>query len=665
MPIHTLLESGSLQAGKLEIKLVSTPSTFEKAALCLDWLKNQHPDLELAPTVYFQDSTAFWSELAKNADDLYLNVNPAMQWQVALACLRLPKTTLCLASDHTHCYLWKLTDDIQKCSETELPNIGLENLVELSEDISLDIRPSERNNRLSREVAECLDTLKSDEKKFLLKLPDKNNHVHQRINERLIWVDERKGRLRLLLDMTEDKDNGDLLEDFRLINAVFPPLYYEITIASYNTKIIKRAEVEGLDCIRVTRNKKWHGEISDWVKGHRTVKPKSVVPEKSRANLSMFDLSGSIGKSPLFVCMGDNIEPTIKAILSHTEADSVGLFYDKASARIDSLATKLALFGKFKYKKKITLLPTDHKGHGMLEKISEIAPKCKTFSVNVTPGTKLQTVALASAARNHAGPDNTFSIYRNNASGTETIRRVVDSQDCAEVASPDMEDLLDCLIADFKHAGREVETETERILSLDLWDKILSDISENKIHPFDSFENFQVINESYPLEIMPDSMTVKSGNDTTFQLNENFFGKDGGGTWWEAVVAHAIKKALGAEVYMQLEWAWPGRPNSKGVHYAEIDVVTTCRKHILAISCKTMKQGADIAAYAIKSETSNRFGRFAIPLLALPHEEIMGENIAGQEKDGVTVLTPSLLTDADNLKKTVESVIISRSTTLI
>ena len=131
---------------------------------------------------------------------------------------------------------------------------------------------------------------------------------------------------------------------------------------------------------------------------------------------------------------------------------------------------------------------------------------------------------------------------------------------------------------------------------------------------------------------------------------------NGGGFWWEAVVADAFKRHLEAEVYGQLAWKTPeGKDGKTSDRLTEIDVAAAYGNHKLMVSCKAGRSfSLHLDVFAIKSEAVHRFGRFTLPFLAVPYESGQKEGRQSGLQPGIIIggamiLTPSILVDREKL----------------
>jgi len=149
----------------------------------------------------------------------------------------------------------------------------------------------------------------------------------------------------------------------------------------------------------------------------------------------------------------------------------------------------------------------------------------------------------------------------------------------------------------------------------------------------------------------------------TYKLHNDFLDPKKAGIWWEAVVAYTLRHSLKRDVIWSATWDWTHN-NKKKSHFTEIDAVFRFNDSICAVSCKVgVKLGLkDVTKYEIKSEAEKRFGRFALPFVAIPFDKYQGKRYSGIIEDDVMYLTPSLMINDAKLKKTIDDFARSKST---
>lgn len=628
-PIKTLLKIPELKDKEIDVLLIHTVRTKEIGGKCKEWLsrkkiKNRFPKANILSPILFESSKAFVEKMAGDSGIIYFNTNPGMNWEVSFLSLYLPENTICFSSDTKWLYKWNLLKDISLREKIKLDNIELESYLSLSPDIKIKTNKY-INNSLSKKVKQYLKKFKRIKSFEGINKIGISDNLLQIINTRLIWVRERNGILHLLFDLhTDKKENEGLLNNFRFITSIFDSINYAVTIVSDRDSIINRAKVECVDSINTDRIK-WNTKIENWISGKREVKPKEMVPtDASPENITAEDLKN---KQLLCVCLGDNIETTLKAILSH-DLD-VALFYDAKSPRIRYLADKLITISPFE--KKIYLIPTDHRGTGILDTVDKLVQKGNTCIFNITPGTKMQTVELTAAARKNNLVSNVYSIDK------ECIKSLTNSEDVLAVKSPEIIELINCHIAPFEYDKKMINKHNNPF-KLKLWSKLLKKLADGDIKPYGNILELKYRDGQKVFKSKNDKVELE---DKEYLIDKVFFTQ--AGSWWEAVVAKAVS-TLNTEVYWQVIWS------NEGVKFSELDVVSRFKEHIIVISCKTKPQDIEIVAHLVKSESSKRFGRFAMPFVAVPYDKVNGKNIGGNSVEGVKILTPSLLNNKTKLE---------------
>lgn len=638
-PINAFLKT--LQ-GAVEIILIHTKQTETVAESCEKWFKEEYP-AHVITLKLFSKERQFVEDICKDTEEICFNANPGMNWEIAFMSLYLPEHTKCLASDNEFMYLWNLMNDISTADKNELADLGLETYLNLSEDIRVKATSSPKNT-LHPLLAGLVNS-KSFAVSF--KKPDKKRAPIQYLNERLIWINEYKGRLHLFFDFMsrpEDpsKKKKKIIKDhnrYRLVTTVFDPINYEVTIVSNREDIIKRAGIDGYKHIDALKNSDtWQKMLKKQIENSFTVKPKNVIPFKSAA-IPIEGNHGSIGAKPLAVMFGDNVDPTLQAIHSHVPAqcDTAVIFYDKASPKICCLAERMQQV-LLEQGINAVFLPTDHRGCSIIDSMKLIN---KDFIFNITPGTKMHTVVLTVTARKRNAIDRVYSINKSQ------IEPLVGGNSLP-VIPPAMDEILKCQFAGHSPLSNKISNEA-------LWDVILSGLNSNSIK-----SDANIFNPLYVESRFRISGNAVEFQGKTYELDPLCL-KSGEGFWWEDVVARAIHKTLNIMPYTQVKWNWQGE-NRNGAFLSELDVVFPYNTKVVVISCKTGQDQLALNAYLVKSEAIKRFGRLSVlPFVALPHNK--EHNKEFEPINGVGILSPSILANKDKLETSINSLASALSTT--
>lgn len=642
MPINTLIRSRIVEANNTTVTLLHTDNKKiqECYNICKKWLKKNFGSLQINNYTFDQNEN-FYSILLQDNEAIYFNVNGGMNWEVALLSLFLPDHTRCMYSDSNNLYTWNISEDIKTATPHKLQNIGLDSYNALSPLVSINEHNS-LSKTLSNNVRGVLERIGIN-LAYSIEHKGIEKQILELINKRLVWAREKNGSLYLLFDLqnTDDVDNRKLTDCFRIITAALDPINFNITILTDKKHVRKRAQIEGVNSISINQYGQWEKKVEKWVKNDLKIKPKMVMPNEllntAHYNLTNRNEGTTKIKAALLVCLGDNIETTIKAIHYHP-AERIYLFFDNTSERIKFFAQSIK---RTLNSKEIILIATDHKGSDIFSNIERLACGLSDIQVNITPGVKSESVVMARAAKKIGRKEQVFSIFRTEEeTNGEKVSSILNPKISFSVCSPKINDLISCHMAPLKAKADPLESI--------FWSKILKNIANGKITPSGHILNLMITDESKKAVIVKErrngSRTVLFKiNNKRYNINNKFFDKKKGGIWWEAVVCKAIRDNLTEDVFWEVTWDWVPSSSITDVFFTELDVVFSWNGQIGAISCKTGKEGVqDETRYLIKSEAYKRFGRFTLAMVAVPYDK----GLTGKIENGVLYLTPSVLNNS-------------------
>ena len=680
-PINTLLNNiirdEGIETGAIEIILLYTTdirSIKTIADKCEEWLKERFQGITVSLISFSTDDKNSIARLCANKTRAYFNTNPGYNWEVAFICLHLPARTVCFSSDTENLYTWYLADDVGKCKAQPLEHLGIASynglsrdiLIEESDGLKTSLRPDILKVLSDKGLSTSFTVLFNN---IINTYPD----IIDIINERLVCAREYHGSLYLLFDLAarSGERTKDRTNIFRILTAVFNPVNYFVTIITNDAWwTYERAIAEGVYCIDMSRrNNGWKDELAQWVSGAKHEKLKSLLPRSLEKQVAVNvkeqeDTGAVINENPtLIVCLGDNIETTIKAINSHA-AGKVYLFYDATSKRIAYLANRIK---NTLMSIDICTIPTDHRGKGMIENIDNILRTNRSPVFNITPGVKTESVAMSVAARRKGVTDAIFSIHDRE----EKIVQLTDSSRAFPVRNS-VADIIKCNIVPF---DKDQEERKKGIMEEEFWRLLLDGIAKGNIRPFGFFEGIKFRNADGSWARAKIEQGSSPGNkevefvleDQTIQstLPEEFLdSEESGGLWWEAVVTKAIHDFIDKDIYWGAIWGWANTKKTfvkSGVvdepAYSELDIVFSYKNQAAVISCKAgqgKNETLQVSAYLAKSEATKRFGRFALPFVAIPYEERDGKLVGGEVIGEAMVLTPSILADKATLISHIE-----------
>lgn len=638
-PIYSYLKH--YREFEYEVLLIHTKATYDVALLCKSVLNDM--GVPAALKLFSQTADDFRKLLLTNCTgECIFNLNPGMNWQIALSSLLLPESIAVFASDANKLYAWKLGEDVAACEEIALRNIGMHVYQQLNPFIQIEETDGE-NVYLSHSVKNGLSK-SSKSKGFSIVMNDKRFQqcpdITTWINESLVWVREQRGYLHLLFDLDAMHHRGPNLCEiqplnmFRLITSVFDPLNYSVTIITDDKHLLERASVEGIPSILA-------GDIKKWRTKAKESNPKGTLSDKACSRNIKIDIRETKGKT-LFVCLGDNVEPTLTAIFSFMAMSGdvsqrhIVLFYDEYSSRICFIAKNVEHLVKLRGYS-IALVGTDHRGKDIISYVASLNEQESFF--NITPGTKMQTVALSVAARKISRGNRVFSI-----DGKDT--RLVLESTTFPLQTPSVEDVITCLIPPQK------DDTMPDTAGDGLWENILDCLCKGKLTI--GIKGSLVDNKQHAAFETIDQKKVKSiitGQEFSVNSGESLKG----GFWWEETAAFALREKLGVKTRVNVKWDW----FDTSMQYSELDIVFNYLGRICVVSCKTKKRALEQDAIVVRSESDKRFGRFSIAFLAIPWEDSADRNICG-----VKILSPQMLSDRERLISSISDFITEKRTSL-
>ncbi|RMG00266.1 MAG: hypothetical protein D6726_11535 [Nitrospirae bacterium] len=651
MPLYQYLKGNpDLRA---DATLVCTEGSRDVAGVSEEFFRKEFGERVSVDVVSYD---RFMTDLKAGAvqSDGVINLSPGMNWQVSEVVLNLPEGFQCVNLDYRYIYRYPLDTGIEDADRMEMRyDLGFENYNMLNPEVEVQRDETPHMNPAFHEI--------SGDCHFKLKLRKYHPYISW-INYSLLYVQERRGFLYLLFDITERglhqhlkgmKRENQSLVLYRLINSTFEQVNYSVTVISDNRLFKERASYDGI-CI--IEDKK--PAMERWLKN--PPEPKKT-PMKGKGEMSLPRIRSKM-KRVLLLSLGDNILPTLKAIKSHREihnTDTTIVFYDEDSERLRSIAEKMK--GRFIYYGKLELLPTDHMGRGVLEKMKAICREQGVeWFVNITPGTKAQTVALSAGASMLGLADRVFSLKKVSLCEVRTGKEVGRVYD----VSPD--EVIDFYCFDYE--GKEGALSVNVEENKELWDDILQGFAAGKYEYRGGGLKGICIKGNRPVlsgfEFDRSGYTLyHEGMKKSFSLPAEVFKREKDleeGWWWELTTFRAITKHEISDRVMLNILCYSSHKHKT---MSEIDLAFTYRGYIVAVSCKTYKDNIKLHAYQLLAEARNRFGRMAVCMLALPHnnsDEYVGIDEKGEK---VFILNPGILSSKDKLVETIEKQISLLSTT--
>ncbi|MCX8022974.1 MAG: hypothetical protein N2745_09400 [Syntrophorhabdaceae bacterium] len=661
-PIDTLFKAFHYKGKNISLVFFYTVKTESIGEQCKEWFEREYPGIKVDMILFDKNNISTTLEsLTKGAENIFFNANPGLNYMVATIALYLPFNTRFIYVDFSKIYMWALTEDVMKASAIELLDTGFDKYNLFSEK---KFYPKDGiNEGLTQNI---LDLLKEHgfDKHFEVKGKDipEEGEVADFIRKYLVWVREIYGYIYLLFDLQmelpygtkeEDKQKkrGEYLNMYRAITSIFDIMNHTITIITNVAAITKRAMTDGIGYIFVRDDGNWKNQVIRWIKGETKIKPKNIMNKYLEKNVE--EKSQKLeATSCLYLCLGDNVEPTLKAILSHN-LESACIFYDSESKRIRQIATRISEVFK---DRNVHIEPTDNRGSGIIDYILKDSYKRKRVAINITPGTKSQSVALVQAARATGKPGVIYSIDNN------VIRGLADPSVSVEVIGPSIDDLIKCHLPEYK-GSRDIP-------DYPIFLNIMKGLAKKEISFKNGIFNITDKKNKHIFVKTTDSNSVESFtvfctlDGKTYTFPPDFFDSRKSGVWWEAVCAYVLKENLTEEIRWGTTWCWPNQI-VEDIFFAEIDIVFRWKQYICVVSCKTsIKNGlSETTKLTVKNQAANHFGRFALPFVAVPFDVHKGKDYTGLIEDGVMYLTPSLMINKERLSGKLEGFVKSKRTT--
>lgn len=648
VPIYTFLKDFQIDDySEYKIILLYTEKTESKKNLLKEVLSQEFKKISFTETA-IQDFN-----LTKNYDEIYFNFNGGLNFQISSLTLKLPDTIKLMCSDSDHLYIREVNQDIKNAETKVLRDIGLENYCKLT-NIQVN-KISSREYSFSDIVENAIGEHACGWEIIL-----DSKTIPDEINKRIIWVTEKSGMLNILFDLFVD-DNKTILNYYREICDIFNKLNYSVCILTNNSSIFERMKKDAINGYITIDSNKIKGIYKEWQKGNiiTNMFRKGLAPKPKYINwASSDDLEN---KKCLFTSIGDNPEPTLKAILSVIkDFENFIFFVDKSTWRVLNIANNFNEFFKNKEElkdKRAFFIPTDHMGENILNFFNSIKLHPESL-FNITPGTKSQSVSLTQLAKLKGLSHRVVSIAGNE------IKTLLDNKKLYDVVVPSFFDLVNVNIAFFD----EENFTRVREISSDLWIKVIELFDRYGNSSFKnrsrSFFNiiFGLIDPNY--KIFDNKIEL---NGKTYEINDMIFTKEIG-FWWECAVADAISRINIEEIIISPKWVW-GR-EVKNSFMTEIDIVFRYKGYFFAVSCKTATKYAPPSKelFNIRTEAVKRLGRFTYTILAYCwnniKDQVLGQAYKGGNiYDGTLILTPKILKDKNTLKDTLDKFIKALRTT--
>ncbi|RME04641.1 MAG: hypothetical protein D6812_04085 [Deltaproteobacteria bacterium] len=336
------------------------------------------------------------------------------------------------------------------------------------------------------------------------------------------------------------------------------------------------------------------------------------------------------GGKPLALCLGDDPSATLISLCTHQPRRAI-LFYDGYTPRIVEKAREIRKWAHRLPVGTIDFVATDHLGRGIRKWLSR---ENEEIRVDITPGTKAQSVALTTARRgevwhlrNDLGEAKALLEAGTKplaAPALLTQTRIMAGEIFEEGMSlfdlkgmnPEMLVLLGRFLADYLSAkkGESISFSGLRDMSLGS-DRVKVDDSGASSFSKGGGKR----SGSAPLS--PHWVPVRVHWGENYETG--YLPLDGG-YWFELLVGNAFHRAGVEEIRVSMKLGWPKEEMARLVwrrkdhNRTELDVVGRTGHRFLVVSCKVGKTPTALKAAREIEAVARGLGRFTIPILARP-----------------------------------------------
>lgn len=363
-PLETWLSSERL-APPVQVELLATARTrARESAQIRDWLLDRHPDVSVPEPAALDDIRSSTSD-TKGAAATYFLLNAGMSHEVARAALALPDHTQCLASDDALLYEWPLLADAESARKRRLVNLGIERTSSLLLAHRVHYDPQAAPPPVSARVQQWLLAANLHgrwnlQRAVVPEAPNGNLGTPiGRLDARLVWVTECTGRVFVLCDLmlsvghrdqpeaARRAERAELLTTYRSLLDEAQDEFTPVIFTDWSA-LRDRARIDRVEQLYVHAKDDQNADtLRAFADGSGLPRPKRVLPKHLRAALEVHerlvpDSLAFDGDVPVLVTtLGDNIAPTLTALLSSAPGARCVLCYDKHAPYIAWVARRI------------------------------------------------------------------------------------------------------------------------------------------------------------------------------------------------------------------------------------------------------------------------------------------------------------------------------------
>ncbi|MBV5341461.1 MAG: hypothetical protein J0665_18220 [Deltaproteobacteria bacterium] len=294
----------------------------------------------------------------------------------------------------------------------------------------------------------------------------------------------------------------------------------------------------------------------------------------------------------------------------------------------------------------VLLNKTDHIGGGIIADIKKRRGESpEPWDFNLTPGTKEQSFMFILSSR----PGDRFWFFDTKG---ESVQRI-DTEDKLPQRYPPLADIAWQLGGKLKSRGHSLGSGDLPADTFSQVQEVFQALSESQFKGALSANNGQpkTKQDLRPVYCENNMLTVESTRRVLnlkklfpWFTSRNHDGKIDNNLWLEPMVAASFLAAGADEVVCNLQWTWDSQ-HLKEYFRDEQDVVALFGSKIYVISCKTAlpKEKKDRPFWEVEYNASHFFGRFAVPVIAVPFSVQTGSELRHGQLTKDKAVTTSII----------------------
>lgn len=655
LPFLTLWKKYGGTFRKASINLIVTKKSREVAEKVKNFLAGLEKDFYIELTSF--DEFLDHLRARKLPPASYLNLTTGMNWQIAKTILLLPENQDITLLYQDFMYLYRIKPDNYENAFKEreqLVDIGLENYMSLIENLSFIKQKKMKFPYVQQKLSvDHVYEIVPDNQTFFRRFFDKKelSNIDERyqkiinyifsdiikvLNSILFYVKERSGLLYLYFVTNFDSNRKKFHRFYRTLLTLFPVHDYGLVLYFYNSSkdpFIER-EIDSYlnrcrgDGIYATKS---FNVFRRWFEDPPL--PFKVKPTRESFTVHSAHLPRHPKRIAVY-CLGENIIPTIETTLNWRDAPLHLILYDQESERIKYLK------GKFEYQFvhsvrkgefSFFFLGTDHLGTDSITAIRRFIEvnfgnHQPELNINITPGTKAQTICLTLLAKYAGLPCQVFSYETR----SRKFLNLIDSSVAKDLSHNfSLPQLLS-----FYYTTYQTDTATQQLIAdnIDLLEFLMNKLISGE---------YIILNakEIICKKLNKNALFIEQGGEynhiNLLEYDENGKVKnirrgklsrkieDVAARLWELMVFYHIKKMKIVpknSILYSLKWI-----DKETVTYqSEKDIVFIYKDYPVAIDCTISRSPDRIIQKVIhnRGDNSRRFTRFAINIIAIPALQI-------------------------------------------